>query len=104
MDNEFKTLRQYTEKKLLTRLEVCAANDHVPDVERRIRVVKDQVRSAYNVLPFKHVPLLLFVELVCVCVFWLNYFPNKKRISDRIGPREIMTNVKLDLSTITKIA
>ena len=104
MDNEFETLRHYIEKKLLTHLEMCAANDHVQDAERRIQVVKERVRSAYNVLPFKHVPLLLFVELVCVCVFWLNYFPNKKGISDRIGPSEIMTNMKLDLNKITKIA
>ena len=65
--------------------------------------MKEQFQSAYNVLSFKHVPLLLFVELVRVCVFWLNYFPNKKGISDRIRPREIMTNVKLDLNKIMKI-
>ena len=104
MNNEFEILRQYIEKNFLTHIEVCAANDHVLDAERRIWVVKKQVQSAYDVPPFKHVPLLLFVELVCVCVFWLKYFPNKKGISDRIGPIEIMTNMKLDLNKITKIA
>ena len=34
----------------------------------------------------------------------MNFFPHKKGISDRIGPREIMTNIKLELKKITKIA
>ena len=43
MDNEFESLRAYTETRLLTHLEVCAANDHVLDAERRIWVIKEQV-------------------------------------------------------------
>ena len=64
MDNKFKPLQKYIETRLLTNLEVCAGNDHVFDVKRMIWIVKEQVQSAYNFLPFKHVLFVLFDKLV----------------------------------------
>ena len=43
----------------------CAGDEHVPDIERYIRTVKDRVRSAYNLLPFRYVPRLVVIRLVC---------------------------------------
>ena len=34
-------------------LNCCAADEHVPDIERYVRTVKDRVRSTYRMLPFK---------------------------------------------------
>jgi hypothetical protein len=38
--------------------------EHVPEVKRYIRTLKDQIRSVYNTLPFKTMSRNMMVELV----------------------------------------
>jgi hypothetical protein len=37
-------------------LDTCGTNDHIPDIKRFIRTVKDRSRSTYRMLPFKYIP------------------------------------------------
>jgi hypothetical protein len=46
-DNEFEALRQWYPS-----LNTCAADEHVPEIERYIRTVKDRSRSTHRMLPF----------------------------------------------------
>ena len=41
----------------------CAQNEHVPEIKRFIRTVKDRARSGYNSLPFKRIPQLILIRL-----------------------------------------
>ena len=50
----------------------CAQGEHVPDIERYVRTVKDRVCSGYNNLPFSRLPRLVVVRLVSNAVFWLH--------------------------------
>jgi len=50
-------------------LNIVARSEHVPEVERYIRTVKERTRSIYNSLPFKHFPTRLLVEIVYAQVF-----------------------------------
>jgi hypothetical protein len=50
-NNEFEPLRQW-----FPYLNTCTANEYVLEIERDIRTVKDQSRSTYCMLPFKHLP------------------------------------------------
>ena len=34
----------------------CAQNEHIPEIEWYICTTKDCVHSAYNLLPFSHIP------------------------------------------------
>jgi hypothetical protein len=62
-------------------LNTVSAGEHVPEVERYIRTVKEWVRSIYNTHPFQRMPTLLIVEMVISCVQWLNNFPTRGGVS-----------------------
>jgi hypothetical protein len=55
-DNEFEPLHER-----YPHLNVCAADKHVPEIERYIRTMKDQSRSAYQMLPFKYLGVCLSI-------------------------------------------
>ena len=74
----------------------CAQGEHVPDIERYVRTVKDRVRSGYNNLPFSRIPRLVVVRLVSNAVFWLNAFPHPDGVSTTLSPRYLLTGRHLD--------
>ena len=77
-------------------LNCCAADEHVPDIERYIRMVKDPVRSTYRMLPFKRVPCLVLIHLIKNAVFWLNALPAMDGVSSTHSPRYILTGWELE--------
>ena len=48
--------------------------EHVGEIERNIRTVKERVRCIYVKLPFEKISGRLIVEMVYTCIFWLNCF------------------------------
>jgi hypothetical protein len=75
---------------------LCAQDEHVPEIERYVRTVKDRVRSGYNSLPFERLTRLMLVRLMCNAVFWLNAFPHDDGVSDQLSPRYLFTGKHLD--------
>jgi hypothetical protein len=71
---------------LPTRLNVTAADDHVGEVERSIRTIKERTRTTIHGLPFKRFPTLMIQELVYHAAKGLNQFP-----SHTLSPLTIMT-------------
>jgi len=55
-DNQFECTREGLASYGI-QLNIASANEHVPEIERCILTVKDRVRSIYNMLPFKKMPL-----------------------------------------------
>ena len=74
MDGEFAPLR-HDLANLGIDLNITAANEHVPQVERQIRVIKERVRAIRHSLPFQYLPVLMLVELTYFSTMWLNAFP-----------------------------
>jgi hypothetical protein len=72
-------------------LDTCGANDHIPNIERFIRTVKDRSRSTYWMLPFKYIPRIVLIQLIKNVIFWLNSFPAHNGVSTTMSPRCIMT-------------
>ena len=79
-------------------LNCAAANEHVPEVERFIRTIKDRVRSTYRMLPYKRIPRTMLIHLTKNSVFWLNAFPARDGVSSKHSPRYIMTGQELSYS------
>jgi len=75
---------------------LTSANEHVHDIERRIRVVKERTRAVRHSLPYRKIPILLMIHMVLKCVKMLNYFPPKGGVSDVISPKTIMSGEQLD--------
>jgi len=78
------------------RVNLASKGEHVPEIERRIRVVKERTRSARHAMPFTRIPKLLMIHTVIKSVKLLNYFPPKGGILDSISPMTIMSGETLD--------
>jgi hypothetical protein len=97
VDGQFEPLRGQLAVMGIT-LNKCSREEHVPVAERRIRTLKERCRSICNTLPFKKLPGMLVVQMVSTCNFWLNVFPPKDGVSQKINPRELITGVKIDFN------
>ncbi len=95
MDGQFEPLRLRAAA-LGMHLNVVSNEEHVPEIERSIRVVKERVRSVHATLPFKRIPALFLIELIAGCLLWLNAFPMKGGVSPTMSPRTIITGIELD--------
>ena len=62
------------------RLNLSAANEHEPYVERQIRVIKERVRAVCHSLPFSSLSMQITMHMVFFVVKLLNYFPAKGRV------------------------
>ena len=95
MDNEFKSIRGDLADMGIA-LNEAGRDEHVAEVERYIRTVKERTRATYNTLPFKRMPPTLVIEMVKQAVFWLNAFPHPKGVSESQSPRTIVTGQDVD--------
>jgi hypothetical protein len=78
-------------------INMTTANEHVPEIERKVRTVKDRARGMYNTLPFTGgIPKLMTIKLIHFVVLWLNTFPVKSGISTKFSPRELVQRHKLN--------
>jgi Reverse transcriptase (RNA-dependent DNA polymerase) len=94
-DGEFESLRGDLAA-MRVNLNTTARDEHVGDIERYIRTVKERTRATYNTLPFERMPNRMVIEIVYTSVFWLNSFPSPNGISDTLSPREIVLRQSLD--------
>ena len=102
-DNQFESMRGDIAG-LGAILSVCARDEHVPEIERFNRTIKERLRAQYNVLPFQHLPPIMVVELVYSSVFWRrNMFTLKGGVSQTQSPSELILNRKLDFNAHCKI-
>jgi hypothetical protein len=80
MDGEFEPMRGDLAAMRIN-LNTTSNNEHVPEIERHIRTLKERARCVYNTLPFKKLPERLVIELIHYSTFWLNSFPPTDGIS-----------------------
>ena len=74
----------------------AAKDEHVPEVERAIRQVKERVRGFWNTLPYQ-LPSILIASLVSYCVKYINMVPRQSMIGHgTLSPREIFLGRKVD--------
>jgi hypothetical protein len=79
MDHQFVPLRGDLADIGVT-LNETGRDEHVGEVERYIRTIKERVRCIYNTLPFAVSPPRIIIEMVNASVFWLNAFPHRLRL------------------------
>ena len=102
MDGQFDILRGDLADMGIT-LNTVARGEHVPEIERHIRTIKERVRCVYATMPFNKIPSRMLVELVYFCIFWLNSFPAKDGISDTLSPRSIVYGTHIDFTKHAKL-
>jgi hypothetical protein len=78
-------------------LNVCATDEHVPEVKHCIHTIKEHAHCMYTSLPFTNrLPALMIKELVTACIFWLNMFLPTDEVSKTISPCALMAGFTLD--------
>jgi hypothetical protein len=87
-DHEFKCIREEIRP---VNLDVAAPDDHVHEIERSIRTVKERVRCTMHSFPFKRIPKVMCRAVVEKAVRDLNQFPAKDGIAEKMSPLTIMT-------------
>jgi hypothetical protein len=103
MDGEFDAIRG----DLLgagIKLNITSANEHVPEIERRIRVIKERTRATRHELPFTYIPKLMVVYMVRNATMWLNAFPAKGGVSSTLSPRTVLTGDRFDYNKHCRIS
>ena len=95
MDGEFVHLRGELASMGVT-LNDTSWDEHVGDIERFIRTIKERMRAIYNTLPFEKVPARLTIEMAKASVFWLNSLPQKNGLYSELSPQTIVTGQRLD--------
>jgi hypothetical protein len=94
-NNEFEPMRaDLMDAKV--NLNMTSNNEHVLEIERHIRTVKDRARCMYNSVPFKKMPSRMIMEMVTSATFWLIMFPPTDGISKVISPRGIIHGLTVD--------
>jgi hypothetical protein len=85
MDCQFEPIR-YKLAAMGMHLNTASNEEHVPEIERSNRTVKERVRSVYSTLPFKKLPVRFIVEMVAGYILWLNAFPGTGGVSPTMSP------------------
>jgi hypothetical protein len=92
LDNEFEVLRGPLLANSIA-LNICVPGEHFPEIERKIRSVKELVWGVITTLPFKVLPILLIVHAMIFSVMWLNFFPPAIGVSQTLSPQSIITGL-----------
>ena len=91
-DEEFDCLETDLQEKYNITYNPAAKDEHVAEVERMIRVVKERIRASCSRLPWKKaIPRLIVRETVKNSVMMINAFPPKSGIHATLSPRNIVT-------------
>ena len=80
-----------------------AENEHVPDTEKQIRLVKKGCRVTRQGLPFRRIPKLLTTHIFINTVKVIKFFPMKREISDSISPKTIVPGETFDFKKNLRI-
>jgi hypothetical protein len=75
---------------------LASANEHVPEIERRIWVVKERCRATRHSLPFHTIPKLMTIQIIFNVIKLLNFIPTKGGVSDTLSPNTIMYGETLE--------
>ena len=107
-DREFECIRNDI---LPVALNTTAADDHVGEVERSIRTIKERIRCDIHELPFRRITRVMTKELVNKATQDLNRFPPGDGLSKTVSPFSIITGkpnpdyhrFKLDFGTLAMV-
>ncbi len=71
-------------------LNLSSANEHVPEIERRIRVIKECVQAVVYLMPFNSILVINLIHAVLFVTKQLNVFPVKGSVFARYNPKQLL--------------
>jgi len=99
-DNEFVAIQAEMEEDGIN-VNTTAKEEHVPEVERQNRVIKERARAIIQTMPYAGIPRKIRIALIQYVVYWLNNIPKS---GQEHSPRDlILGEQKLDYEAICRI-
>ena len=95
-DRQFKPIMDEIKDDLDITMNYYSAQEHVPEIERSNRIVKERVRALYHSMPYRYIPSIMVKYAVIEMTARLNYFPAKNGISKFHSPNTILHGKPLD--------
>lgn len=94
MDRKFEKVKP----KLINLIKVntTSRNEHVPEIERKIRHIKETTRCIKADLPYTIMPGQMIKRTVLQAVLFMKAYIDKQGISDKYSPRELILRWRLD--------
>jgi hypothetical protein len=80
----------------MVEINTTAACEHVGEIKRFIRTIKERSPALVSDLPYTPLPCQVVIHLVYFAVLWLNSLPAAAGVSDKYSPREIVLGRKID--------
>ena len=59
---------------------IVAAREHMGEVERTVRTVKESGRGIFNTISYSYLPSQIIIHLLYFILMWLNALPTGKGI------------------------
>ena len=75
---------------------LSVANEHIHDINRLIKVVKERFRGTRHGLPFKNMLKLLTTHIVLTMLNMIQLFSTKGGTSYSLSPKSIMSGKTID--------
>ena len=87
MDQDFEKIKDVLP---LVEVNTTAAREHVPEIERHIRTIKERVRATTSLFPFNPVPKMVLIQPVYTISLWLNAGRSILGKDCGLSPRELV--------------
>ena len=88
VDIQFKAIKDRGH--LSATVNVVAKGEHVPEIERFNRVIKERTRCYFAMLPFRKLPRIMIIHLLVTVTFYINAFVWRKGVSQFLSPLTIL--------------
>lgn len=93
VDHEFKCLEDMVQ----FIVKAVGREQHVGDIERLVRLIKERMRVIFHLLPFKKMPAAMIEYLFRFVIGWLNRVPPKSGVSSVLAPNAIVNEERTDM-------
>ena len=99
-DNEFEAVQVDMESMGIA-VNITAKEEHVPEIERQQRVIKERARAVIQTLPYQNIPRKMRISLIHNVVYWLNNVP---KMGQDYSPRDLIFGEQvLNYNTVCRI-
>ncbi len=86
MDQEFDKVKEACD---MVEINTTAAREHVGEIKRFIRTIKERSRALMSDLPYNILPCQITIHLVYFAVLWLNSLPAAAGVSENTPPARL---------------
>jgi hypothetical protein len=92
MDKEFNKIEGLVG---LLETNTTAAREHVGEIEREIRLIKERTRCVTTGFPYHWIPKMVLIHTVYDVCMWLNQFSPNTELVGGLSPRELVSGRQL---------